>query len=133
MTSSISYARSGRAAPQPPRLPTPPTSSPPQEPAGDESDIINLAREIYLDFMREEHPEMTPENDFELLMLGSHRLPGAQTVAEKRLWLHDQWEKHVQTFGTAEAVMQNVRVLLESVVDSLTGVRGYVSSPEATY
>ncbi|KAI9061218.1 hypothetical protein FKP32DRAFT_1678544 [Trametes sanguinea] len=115
---------SGRAHGRPYEPLTPAPSSPPRAPSADlhqsgpstpgELAQTGTARDTYLEFVQKAHPEMTPQNDFEVLMLGSNRLKHMKSAEEKRAWLAQQWQVHVRESGSAEQVMEDVKSLLDA-------------------
>ncbi|KAH9890031.1 hypothetical protein C8Q73DRAFT_667719 [Cubamyces lactineus] len=125
--SESSQSGSGRAHARPYEPPTPAPSSPPRAPSADlyesgsstpEPGQAVTARDTYLEFLQKAHPEMTPQNDFEILLLGSNWLKELKSAEEKRAWLAQQWQEHVDSeeFGSAEAVMESVKAMLDAVL-----------------
>ncbi|KAI0644642.1 hypothetical protein C8Q79DRAFT_913036, partial [Trametes meyenii] len=87
------------------------------------------ARELHLEIVRENHPEMTPRGDFDVLMLGSHDLDREWGIEEKSEWLSQMWEQSVRDYGSAEVVLQHARDLLDSVVEP-TGRKPRPNDPD---
>ncbi|CDO68151.1 hypothetical protein BN946_scf184938.g3 [Trametes cinnabarina] len=118
---------SGRAQPHPYEPLTPAPSSPPRAPSTDlhlsgsstpERERTGTARDTYLEFLQKAHPELTPRNDFEVLLLGSNWLKEMKSAEEKQAWLAQQWQEHVDSeeFGSAEAAMESVKAILDAVL-----------------
>lgn len=79
-----------------------------------------VARGLYIEFMQEAYPDITPRDDHDLLLLGSTRREG--TTAEILAWVDKKMENHINIFGSRKAVMDNAKELLDGIV-GMTGVR----------
>lgn len=121
-TSDSDRAESGRV--NPPHAPlTPPASSPPREPPSVSQEVgPEVARHVYLKCAQRAHPDITPTDDFEILMLGGSDLKGCTTVAEKRGWLAARRTALSEALGSAEAVLQGAKQMLDRTIET-SGVR----------
>lgn len=121
-TSDSDRAEFGRV--NPPHAPlTPPASSPPREPPN----VLHeggpeVARHVYLECAQKAHPDVTPQDDFEILLLGGSDLKGCTTVAEKRRWLAARRAALSEALGSAEAVLEGAKRMLDRTIET-SGVR----------
>ncbi|EIW63137.1 uncharacterized protein TRAVEDRAFT_17592 [Trametes versicolor FP-101664 SS1] len=117
-TSDSDRAESGRV--NPPHEPlTPPASSPPREPPSVSQEVgPEVARHVYLECAQKAHPDITPMDDFEILMLGGSDLKGCTTVAEKRGWLAARRTALAEALGSAEAVLQGAKQMLDRTIET---------------
>lgn len=79
------------------------------------------ARSIYREQAHRFHQDLVPQNDFEILALGSIPLNGYSTQ-EKVSWLEQEWEDTVAAYKSEEAALQSIKNLLNEMVEP-TGVR----------
>ncbi|EIW63140.1 uncharacterized protein TRAVEDRAFT_43446 [Trametes versicolor FP-101664 SS1] len=79
-----------------------------------------VARQVYIEFMQEVYPNITPRDDHDLLILGSTRREG--TTAEILAWVDKKMENHIKIFGSRKAVLANAKELLDCIV-GVTGVK----------
>lgn len=70
--------------------------------------------------MQKAHPNITPRDDHDLLLLGSTVREG--TSAEILAWVDKKMENHIEIFGSRKAVLENAKKLLDGLV-GMTGVR----------
>ncbi len=90
-----------------------------------ESSSCGVARELYIEFMQEAYPDITPRDDHDLVMLGSTKHEGS--TAEIFTWVDKKMENHIKIYGSRTAVMANAKELLDGIV-GVTGVRYLVRS-----
>lgn len=88
------------------------------------SSLGEVARDLYIDFMQEVYPSITPRDDHDLLLLGSTRREG--TTAEILAWVDEKMVNHIKIFGSRAAVLANAKELLDGIV-GITGVRSSVA------
>lgn len=112
----------GRAEPR--QTMSPPPSSPPAEyapspPRTDRSPVS--MRSVFAKQASALHQDITPKDDFEILMLGGDRLEG-YTTADKRAWLAEEWTLTVAEYGSEAETRQSIKESLDAMVE-LSGVR----------
>lgn len=78
------------------------------------------ARTFYAKRARQLHPDLTPENDFQILALGSNKLENYSTAA-KREWLKQEWADTFPVYGSVEAAENGIKKQLDEMIEP-TGV-----------
>ncbi|KAI0768662.1 hypothetical protein BD413DRAFT_629352 [Trametes elegans] len=111
------------------RPPSPPESSPPPGASPEATEVT--ARFYYLEFIRKAHPGMQPQNDFELVTLGSDWLWGLTTREQKREWLAYQWAEQVAIHGGADVALQRATALADTPGEC-TGRKPLPGEPNVT-
>ncbi|KAL7278895.1 hypothetical protein ACG7TL_006726 [Trametes sanguinea] len=105
-TPSLSFASSSTSSSSPSS--TPSTSS----------THLEIARDVYLEFLHKKYPNITPRHDYDILTLGTTRIPG--TTEEVFAWVDERMQREAASFGSREALLVDVRKMLDQVV-SVTG------------
>ncbi len=79
-------------------------------------------RTVYEKQARLWHPDLTPENDFQILALGSDQLE-SYTTAEKREWLQHEWASYVHACGSAEQAERDIKEFLDATASRSSWAR----------
>lgn len=77
------------------------------------------ARDLFLEFLHKTYPNITPRHEYDIVTLGTTRIPG--TMEEVLAWVDEQMQYDIDDLGSKEAVLENARKALEPVV-VVTGV-----------
>lgn len=99
---------------------SPPPSSPPAQheavPAEAQRSPVSL-RSVFTKQARKLHPDLIPQNDFEILALGSNVLEKCKTTEAKRDWLRDELPNIVAVYGSMEATELGIKKYLDAMVE----------------
>ncbi|OJT05949.1 hypothetical protein TRAPUB_3136 [Trametes pubescens] len=113
---------------------SPPPSSPPAEQAATPPRIDRSPvpmRSVYAKQARALHPDLTPKDDYEILMLGSDDLKGYTTDA-KRAWLSEEWTETVDEYGSEAEARQGIKEYLDAMVEP-SGDKPTSDDPDVGY
>ncbi|KAI0639079.1 TIP-1 family-domain-containing protein [Trametes polyzona] len=91
-----------------------------------------LTRDFYLAQARKHHPDLSPANDFEILMLGSYPLEDIPTSEAKLAWLRTAWQEAVEEAGSATKVLSDCAEILNRYVEP-TGIKPSPGDPDLKY
>lgn len=104
---------------------SPPPSSPPVQhevfSAPVDRSPVSM-RSLYTRQARTLHPDLIPQNDFEILALGSNILKKCKTTEAKRAWLREELASTIAVYGSLEATEHGIKGYLDAMVEP-SGVR----------
>ncbi|KAI9061229.1 hypothetical protein FKP32DRAFT_1576683 [Trametes sanguinea] len=75
---------------------------------------LECVRDVYLESIHKIYPDITPRHEFDIMMLGSNRIPGTKEEVLARLDERIRYE--IDELGSMEAVLEEARKVMEPVV-----------------
>ncbi|KAI0644634.1 hypothetical protein C8Q79DRAFT_912749 [Trametes meyenii] len=93
--------------------PASPLSSEPSMPPAYLKSMVP-AREVYLEVFKDAYPNLTPRDDYDIMILGSNRRVG--TKEEILAWVDQRMQLDIKRSGSRDAVLESAKKLLDDLV-----------------